>query len=162
MSQLTWATIPGAVDLPDANLAADQPLTDYSLTKISNNAKFAAVRVETFYGWYKHGEFVAIPTSPVDGYAYSRQELSYDIAAFCTRPPIGSTNGAQAIPQMGPQSGGGTLLWTRFWVDEKNEASPGLVHCEVSYYEQDQPGPDEVQTNDGFVKVRVIATRLSG
>ena len=50
MAQLTWATQPGAVDLPDSNLATDQPLTDYSLTKISNNAKFAAVRPETFYG----------------------------------------------------------------------------------------------------------------
>ncbi|HEV2233685.1 MAG TPA: hypothetical protein VGV68_09820, partial [Terriglobia bacterium] len=70
MSQLLLATIPGFVDLPDATIAADQPLTDYSITKISNNAKFATVRPETFYGWYKNGEVVQIPTSKVDGYIY--------------------------------------------------------------------------------------------
>jgi len=160
MAQLTWATVPGAVDIPDANLAADQPVTDYTLTKISNNAKFAAVRPETFYGWYKHGESVALPTSPVDGYHYTRAELEYEIAAFCTRLPIGATNGATAKPAMASgNSGAGNLYWTDFWVEEKNEANPGLVHCLVSYYVQ---GGAETVTNDGYVKVRTIATRLSG
>jgi len=63
MSQLTFATVPGFVDLPDSALAADEPLTDYSLTKISNNAKFAAVRPETFCGWYRNGEVVKLPVS---------------------------------------------------------------------------------------------------
>src|SRR5512143_3439290 len=100
MAQLTWATQPGAVDLPDSNLATDQPLTDYSLTKISNNAKFAAVRPETFYGWYKDGEIVQIPASAVDGYAYTRSDLEYEIAAWASRPPASgqAANGAHAKP----------------------------------------------------------------
>src|SRR3972149_6726828 len=98
MAQLTWAIVPGAVDIPDSNLAADQPLKDYSLTKISNNAKFAAVRPETFYGWGKNGGAGLVPTSPVDGYHYSRAELEYEVAAWCSRAPSGATNGATTKP----------------------------------------------------------------
>lgn len=159
MAQLTWSTVPGAVDLPDSSLAADQPLTDYCLTKISNNAKFAAVRPETFYGWYKDGETVQIPSSPVDGYQYSREELEYDIAASCTQPPEGATNGSQTPPARSHSWHGGDIYWTYFRVEEKNEPNPGLIHCTVSYY---VPGGAETVTNDGFVKVRTIATRLSG
>ena len=159
MAQLTWATIPGAVDIPDSNLAADKPVTDYSLTKISNNAKFAAVRPETFYGWYRDGETVALPTSPVDGYHYTRAELEYEVAAWCSRSPAGPTNGALTKPaRANGNSGAGNLYLMDFWVEEKNEASPGLVRCLVSYYIE---GGAETVTNDGFVKVRVIATRLS-
>jgi hypothetical protein len=161
MSQLTWATVPGAVDVPDSNLAADQPLTDYSLTKISNNAKFAAVRPETFYGSYRNGETVLVPVSPVDGYGYSREELEYEVAAWCSRSPAGgaATNGATTKPARASANGGnGSLFMMDFWVEEKNEPNPGLVHSEVHYWN----GSTEDITNDGFVKVRTIATRLSG
>jgi hypothetical protein len=161
MAQLTWSLVPGAVDIPDSNLAADQALTDYSLTKISNNAKFAAVRPETFYGWYRHGETVKLPVSAVDGYRYSRSELEYDIAACCSRSPAGgaATNGATARPaRASVNDGPGALFLTDFWVEEKNEANPGLVHCEVHYWNNG----NETVTNGGFVKVRTIATRLSG
>jgi hypothetical protein len=45
-----------------------------------------------------------------------------------------------------------------FEVEEKNEANPGRVHCEVHYW----IGSTEDLTNDGVVEVRVMATRLSG
>jgi hypothetical protein len=158
MAQLIWSTVPGAVDLPDENLAADEPVTDYSLQKVSNNAKFAAVRPETFYGWYKDSQIVQIPVSPVDGYVYSREELEYEVAAWCSRAPVGATNGATTKPaRANGNSGDGSLYYCDFWVDEKNEANPGLVHCDVSYW----TGSTETPTNDGFVKVRTIATRLS-
>ncbi len=159
MAQLTFSEIPGFVDLPDANLAADQPLTDYDLTKISNNAKFAAVRPETFYGWYRNGETVLLPVSSVDGYAYSQQELEYSIAAFCTRSPSGAANGALIKPsRQNANDGPGSLFLLDYWVEEKNEANPGLVHLETHYW----TGSTETVTNGGFVKVRTIATRLSG
>ena len=161
MSQLTFQTIPGFVDLPDSALAADQPLTDYSLTKINNNAKFAAVRPETFYGWYRDGEAVLLPVSPVDGYAYTRQELAYDVAAWCSRSPSGDslTHGATTKPaRANVNDGPGSLFLMDFWVEEKNEPCPGQVHCEVHYWENG----NETITNGGFVKVRTIATRLSG
>jgi hypothetical protein len=161
MAQLTFAVVPGFVDLADSALAADQPLTDFSLTKISNNAKFAAVRPETFYGWYKDGETVGLPTSAVDGYVYSRQELEYEIASWSSRSPASGTltNGALAKPaRASVNQGAGTLFDMEFRVDERNEANPGLVHCYVSYWNNGT----EIQTNGGFVKVRTIATRLSG
>lgn len=159
MGQLTMAEIPGFVDLPDANLAADQPLTDYDLTKISNNAKFAAVRPETFYGWYRNGETVLPPTSAVDDYAYAQGELEYSIAAFCTRSPSGSTNGALARPaRQDANDGPGTLFLLDYWVEERTDANPGLVHLETHYWNSGT----EVVTNGGFVKIRTIATRLSG
>jgi hypothetical protein len=161
MAQLTFATVPGFVDIPDSNLAADQPLTDYDLTKISNNAKFGAVRPETFYGWYKNGETVLIPTSLVDGYVYARAELEYEVAAWCSRSPAGgsATNGALTRPaRANANDGPGSLFLMDFWIEEKNEANPGLVHCEVHYWDNGT----ETITNGGFVKVRTIATRLSG
>jgi hypothetical protein len=161
MSQLLFSTIPGFVDLPDATIAADQPLTDYSITKISNNAKFASVRPETFYGWYKNGEVVQAPTSNVDGYVYARTELEYEVAAWCSRSPdSGSpTAGALSKPaRANVNDAGGTLFLMDFWVEEKNEANPGLVHCDVHYWNSGS----EIITSGGFVKVRTIATRLSG
>jgi hypothetical protein len=161
MAQMTFAVVPGFVDLPDSAIAADQPLTDYSLTKISNNAKFAAVRPETFYGWYRDGESVKLPASAVDGYAYSRQELEYEVAAWSSRSPASgtATNGALNKPaRASVNQGAGTLFDMDFWIEEKNEANPGLVHCYVSYWNSGS----EIQTNGGFVKVRTIATRLSG
>jgi hypothetical protein len=161
MPQLTFSVIPGFVDLPDSALAADEPLTDYSLVKISNNAKFAVVRPETFYGWYRDGEVVQLPVSPVDGYVYARSELEYEVAAWCSRSPAGdaATNGATTKPaRANLNDGAGTLFLMDFWVEEKNEANPGLVHCYVSYWNSGT----EIVTNGGFVKVRTIATRLSG
>jgi hypothetical protein len=161
MSQLTFQITPGFVDIPDSAVAADQPVTDYSLTKISNNAKFAAVRPETFYGWYRDGEAVQLPVSPVDGYVYSRSELEYEVAAWCSRSPSGdaATNGALSKPpRANTNDGPGSLFLMDFWVEEKNEASPGLVHCQVNYWSNGS----ETMTNGGFVKVRTIATRLSG
>jgi hypothetical protein len=161
MSQLTFAVTPGFVDLPDAAIAADQPLTDYSITKISNNAKFATVRPETFYGWYKNGEVVLAPLSAVDGYIYARTELEYEVAAWCSRSPDSSspTAGATTKPaRANVNDASGSLFLMDFWVEEKNESNPGLVHCEVHYLN----GGVEIITNGGFVKVRTIATRLSG
>lgn len=158
MAQLTWAEQPGAVDLPDANVAADQPLTDYDLTKINNNAKFGAVRPETFYGWYKDGETVLIPTSAVDGYVYTRGDLEYTIAAFCSRSPAGATGGALIRPSsQNANDGAGTLFLLDYWVEEKTDANPGLVHLSTHYWNSGT----EIVTNGGFVKVRTIATRLS-
>lgn len=161
MAQLTFAVIPGFVDLPDSAIAADQPLTDYSITKINNNAKFGAVRPETFYGWYKDGETVQLPTSPVDGYVYSRQELEYEVAAWSSRSPVSgvSANGALSMPaRANTNPAAGSLFDMWFQVEEKNEANPGLVHCFTSYWDSG----NETQTNGGMVKVRTIATRLSG
>jgi hypothetical protein len=161
MAQLTLSSIPGFVDLPDSALQADQPLTDYTLTKISGNAKFATVRRETFYGWYANGETVNLPVSPMDGYAYSRGELEYDVAAWGSRSASGdgATNGALVKPaRASVNDGPGSLFLMDYWVEEKNEANPGKVHCETHYWGDG----NETVTYGGVVKVRTLATRLSG
>jgi hypothetical protein len=157
MSQLTLAEIPGFFDLPDSDLAAGQPVTDYVLTKISNNAKFGVVRPEVFYmGWYANGNTVPTPISAVDGYVYSIQECCFDIVGFASRAPgPGFVAGQQAEPnQASSNSGAGELYWFNYDIDD----STGKVSTRVSYY---QPGGAETPTNDGMVKVRCIATRLS-
>lgn len=159
MSQLTFGAVPGFFDLSDSALQAGQPVTDFDLVKINNNAKFAAVRPEVFYGWFMNGETVGLPTSPVDGYAYSREELEYTVAAFSSRAPAsGSANGTLTKPARASANGGaGSVYLLDFWVEERSEANPGKVHCEVHYWN----GGTETPTNDGMVKVRVLATRLS-
>src|SRR5438876_1159874 len=69
----------GYCDISDATLAAGQVLTDDSMVKISENAKFAAVRPEViFMGYYANGATVPVPQSLVDGYVYSRSEIIFE------------------------------------------------------------------------------------
>ena len=91
MSQLTFASIPGFFDLADTAIAAGQPLTDDSISKISHNAKFGVVRAEQLYmGFYTNGNVVPTPVSPVDGYAYSRNEVIYRPRLASSRQPDSS------------------------------------------------------------------------
>ncbi len=157
MSQLTLAEIPGFFDLPDADLAAGQPVTDYVMTKISNNAKFGVVNDERFYmGWFANGDTVPTPVSVADGYIYSLLECEFNIVGFASRAPApGFVPGQQAEPvQASSNSGPGELYWFNFDIDD----STGKVATRVSYY---QPGGAETITNDGMVKVRVRAKRLT-
>jgi hypothetical protein len=162
MSQLTFATVPGFVDIPDSALAADQPVTDFALTKISNNAKFAAVRPEIFHGYYKEGELVILPVSPVDGYQYVREELSYAWSVYSIGVALGPTNGATSPPAVtGNQiSGGGidAMSHCEFFVEQKNDPNPGRVHARVFMTD----GSTETPTSAGVLMVTTIATRLSG
>src|SRR5258708_31569137 len=102
MSQLLISTIPGFVDLPDATIAADQPLTDYSITKISNNAKFAAIRPETFYGWDNNRDLAQAPAQAVDGYVYARTEPEDQVAAGGSLSPDPASPTPCAAPQPPP------------------------------------------------------------
>src|SRR5436309_3503220 len=88
MSQLAFAAAPSFTDRADAALGIDKALTDFRLQELSQNAKFGAVRPEIiFCGYYKHGDTVATPISPVDGYAYSTAEVIWDFQLYSTRPP---------------------------------------------------------------------------
>jgi hypothetical protein len=49
MSQLSMSQISGFNDISNSSIAADSPLTDDSIQKISANAKFGAVRIERIY-----------------------------------------------------------------------------------------------------------------
>src|SRR3974377_403446 len=102
MSQLSFSSIPGFFDLGDSAIAAGQPLTDDSIAKISHKAKFGAVRCEIIYmGFFTAGNTVGTPTSPVDGYTYSRSEVMYiPILASSRSPAARFTPGQAAFPRL--------------------------------------------------------------
>ncbi len=155
MAQLTFASIPGFVDLPDSAIAADQALTDDSIQKISHNAKFGAVRYEMIYmGFFKHAATVGTPVSPVDGYVYAQAEVLYSWARYATRAPgAGFVNG-QKTPPTQASSQPANLYWE---LDDINDAT-GVVSLQTSYFVQ---GGAETQTNDGIIKVWANCQRSS-
>jgi hypothetical protein len=156
MSQLTFASIPGFFDLGDAAIAGGQALTDDAIAKISHNAKFGAVRCERIYmGFYKHGDTVGTPPSPVDGYAYTRAEIQYDFRVFSTRAPgLGFVSGQAARPPIASAQNS-SFYFGNYDIDD----STGLVYCETHYFDQGvQP---ETTTNDGILKVYALCQRSS-
>src|SRR5437868_10026962 len=102
MSQLNFSAIPGFFDIVDSVLAGGQPLTDDAILKISHNAKFAAVRTEIiFMGYYRPGDTVPVPVSPVDGYTYSRTECMYlPLLASSRSPGAGFVSGQTSFPAL--------------------------------------------------------------
>jgi len=156
MSQLTWATIPGFFDLDDAVLDPDQPVTDDLLKKMNHNGKAAAVRPEIIYmGFYKHGDTVGTPVSPVDGYNYVRSELMFIWTMYSNRAPGGGfVSGQAAAPAQASSQGGALYNYPGEW--DINDAT-GVVTLRTTYW----TGSTEVVTTDGIVKVWAICQRKS-
>lgn len=65
-------------EIPITNFVPGQPLTANTMTQLADNVKESAYAIE-FFGPTNHvnGDTVALPTSPTDGYTYSRKELLY-------------------------------------------------------------------------------------
>lgn len=147
--------IPGFIDLPNANLAAHQIATDDSLVKLNQNAKFGAVRTEIlFMGFYKHGDTVPTPVSPVDNYQYSRSEILYEASFYSTRAPGANFSSGQATaPPIAP-SQPANLYWKQANIND----ATGLIDITVSYY---KPGGSETISHDGMVKIFAFAQRQS-
>lgn len=156
MPQLTWSAIPGMTDLSDTLLAADKTVTDDVMLKLSHNAKAAAVRCEfIFMGFYKHGDTVGLPASPVDGYAYQRAEVIYLFSLYATRAPgAGFVSGQASPPGIAPDQPQPNI---RHVVCDINDAT-GAVTIIVSYMKS---GGEETTTNDGMVKVYAVCQRSS-
>jgi hypothetical protein len=150
MPSLSLSAQPGFAEVPDAAFDAGGAASDTNLKALNAAAKFAAVRNEQFWGYYRHGEMVALPVSPADGYVYQREELRYSWSVYWTGAASGPLNGTQALPSRGSTSGQGTLLQMGFHVDQ----ATGAVSCNVSYYKTGQQ-----DTNDGILLVVVHAQR---
>lgn len=153
MAQLTMTTIPGFFDIADAAIAGGQPLTDDSILKISHNAKFGAVRTEIIYmGFYASGNTVPTPVSPVDGYAYSRQEcLFIPIFASSRQPGAGFVPGQAVFPTLANSDlGSGSLISVPYVLDI-NDAT-GALTCQVYF-------SGNAAQNQGTVKVYCIGVR---
>ena len=147
---LSLSSQPGFTDLEDSIFDAGNALSAANLKSLNADAKFAAVRNEQFWGFYRHGETVALPTSPADGYTYSRSELLYSWSIFWTAAAPGALNGTQTPPSRGATSGGGTLLEFGGYVDP----STGAVSCYSDYFSTRQ-----TNTNDGILMVITHAQR---
>jgi hypothetical protein len=155
MLQLNISSIPGFTDVPDANLAAHEFVTDDALVKISQNAKFGAVRSERiFMGYYQNGDKVNPPVSPVDGYPYDISELQFDYILYSTRAPANGFVSGQGAPPVLAASQPANLYWPRANVDD----ATGAVSIQVSYY---KPGGAETISTDGVLKVYANAVRAS-
>jgi hypothetical protein len=155
MSQLTFSGIPGFFDIADSAIAGGQPLTDDSIAKISHNAKFGAVRCEIItMGFFTAGNTVPTPVSPVDGYTYSRAEVTYiPIPASSRSPAAGFTPGQAAFPTLATTDPGtGSLIICPYQLDI-NDAT-GVVTCQTYW---STSGAE----NQGTVKVYAICQRSS-
>ena len=77
-SGVSMAAVASAfTDLDDSAFFFGAPLGDTSIKNVNQNAKFAIVSHEFFLTTQVNGNTVPLPTSPVDGYVYSRSQLYY-------------------------------------------------------------------------------------
>ena len=147
---LTLGTQPGFAEIPDSSFAAGSPVSDSVMKQLNADGKFAAVRNEQFYGYYANGETVALPTSPADGYAYSRAELRYSWGWYWSGSAGGPCGGTQTPPARGVTTGSGQMLQMGANVDQ----ATGLVSTQVSYFKA-----AETDTTDGILLVITHAQR---
>lgn len=131
---------PGFADQPDSALAAEKFSLGMALAKINQNAEFGMVRMEFFQGIYKHGDTVDLPISPVDGYAYQRNEVNYIWAVYSS---ANTSNGWITGP---------TALWYMGWLVDQDT---GAVFSEEWYRNDAQ----SAVSNDGYLQVFTIAQR---
>jgi hypothetical protein len=150
VSSLRLSSQPGFTEIPDPTFDAGLPVTSAAMKAMNANARFAAVRCEQFWGYYRNGETVILPVSEADGYAYSREELlySWSLVSTCACPI--ALNGTHTFPGYGSTSGTGNALD----VAAKVEQSTGLIETVVDYYKTSQQ-----RTNDGVLMVITHAMR---
>lgn len=137
--------IPGFSDLPDNVLQAEDPAFALHVGEIATNATFGMVRMEVFPCMQIHGDTVALPTSCLDGYKYSRAELNYIWTVQNSTDH--STNWIS-----GPDS-----LWFANW--NVNQVT-GEVFSE-EWYERSSTADTRLaaKSNDGLLMVFTIAQR---
>lgn len=147
---LTLSAQPGFTEVPDNSFDAGMPASDSVFKSLNESAKFAVVRNEQFYGYYRNGETVALPVSPADGYQYQQSELRYSWGWYWTGSATGPCNGTETAPPRGVTTGQGMLLQFGANVDQTS----GLVSTVVSYYKS-----SEMDTNDGILLIVTHAQR---
>ncbi|MDE2097877.1 MAG: hypothetical protein KGL39_11560 [Patescibacteria group bacterium] len=153
-SLLTLESEPGFTEVLDAVLATGMPVTSAVLKALNSAIKFAAVRTEVFFGYYVLGQTVAIPTSLIDGYNYSREECRYVWSVYWTAAPgPGFVEGTLTEPPLGATSAPGQLLQFGYNIDQ----ATGVISGQTSYYTTNK---QQVDTSDGMLMVHTIAKRL--
>ena len=151
MASLTLSASPGFTAIPPANFSAGNPATDVDLKALRSNAEFAAVRNEQVWGFYRNGETVALPVSPVDGYMYSRSECVYSWSIYSTGASPVDLAGTHTTPAPGGSTGSGEMLQMTALVDQAS----GAVSMGVGYFKSSQ-----ANTADGILLVITHAQRM--
>jgi hypothetical protein len=161
MPQLSILMIPGLSDLPDSAGSAHRYALEDSILKICENGKFSAVRHEViFCGYYKGGDTVGSPVSPVDGYQYSPEERRFTWTLFTTRAA-----GPNFVSGQGtvPAFADGTISLHQpanlYWLTNNVEDFTGEVQATVSYFAQGRV--PETFSGDGIFRVDAICQRQS-
>jgi hypothetical protein len=168
---LTLTKQSGFTQIAQAALTTGTALAAASIQGINENAKFAAVRSEEFYGFYSNGTTVLLPVSPADGYAYARDELSYEASLYWSggtgRGPWSGNAGANnnavnfAIagqttpPFRGATGGSGQVIDISYSVNQ----ATGVVTTAVTYAKDGTLTTLSV-TTDGILHVTTLARRL--
>lgn len=123
-TQQSTGNAPDYVDLSEALLGRNRPLRADVLSKLNDLTRYAACRPEFFQANYTQGQLVALPVSPIDGYAYTRDELFYiyewantatiktDIRIGSWKVHIGPTTGIVDIQLTRVRDGGAYRVMT--------------------------------------------------
>lgn len=168
---LTLTKQPAFAQVAQSTLVTGLALAAAAIQGINENAKFAAVRTEEFFGFYTDGATVVLPQSPADGYQYSRDELNYQASVYWNggdnQGPWSGNSGAVnnnpnyvmtdqlSPPFRGAGTAGGQMVGMGYGVDQ----ATGLVRSQVTYMKDGTPGSTTV-TTDGILLVTTIARRL--
>jgi len=150
-ASLHFAAVPTWADVEDADISGGEAALATVLGQMNTNVRYGCVRKEFFVQTLYNGQTVALPTSPVDGYTYARNELQYLPAMISSLPASGHTSGSGDAKQFGCCVGGMPSITT--------PATAGQVSCYVQYQVN---GGVYTPTNDGTILVLVIATRSQG
>lgn len=142
---LSFDHIPGFSDMSDATLAAEQLSLGRKVASISENAAFGMVRLECFSGYFKDGDSVPLPKSPIDGYDYQRDELIY---IWGIRDTVSQTSGT------GWASGKDTIWYLAANVDQ----ATGKVSTSIGYRRSGSHWTPTT-SNDGLLYVITVAQR---
>lgn len=141
---LTLNSIAGFSDLQNVVLAAEQPALGLHVAAIAGNAQMGMTRMEFFQAKYHNGDTVILPTSPIDRYNYSRDELLYLWA-------INNTGNPANFWLSGPD-----CLW---YLAHKVDQVTGEVSCEEWYRKSSVHNPDASISQDGILLVTTVAQR---
>ena len=125
-------------DLDSSKFAGGKKTLEPDTLVLNRNAKFATVRPEFFVTTRTHGQTVALPTSPLDGYAYARAELRY----FYIRQDTGAPSVI------------GSLLTLHGFIRQDT----GVVTLNT-FYLKSGSSPTQTNTNNGIYRVITVAVR---
>lgn len=133
LNSLTFAEgIPQFVEIDNKDLRGGSFLNQSKIQQMNSNAKFAAVRMEVFSGYYADGDTVLTPHSPVDGYVYDRSELMHIPILASSRQPASHTAGQSTFPVLA-NSDAGTGILVESPYELKVDNASGVVTCKMFF-----------------------------